>query len=214
MNDRIDRLTWIDLETTGFEPGTSAPGDHAILELGIVITEADLTVVASRSWVVWQPPSVLARMDDHVRKMHTASGLLDEVAAIHLSDDKWINDKCVCNVDDVAGEALLFLRNHVDPRTSPLCGSSVWFDHGFLIRDMPYVRGHLHYRMIDVSTIKELARRWCPGLEPAKKLAHRALPDLRETLAEAALYRDMIFARPDPSWDLGERDTMADRGTT
>lgn len=197
MNDRADRLTWIDLETTGFEPGTSAPGDHAILEIGIVITEADLTEVASRSWVVWQPPHVLALMDDRVRAMHTASGLLDEVAAIHASSDKWIKDKCV---GDVAGEALLFLRTHVDPRTSPLCGSSVWFDHGFLVRDMPHVRGHLHYRMIDVSTVKELARRWRPGLEPAKKLAHRALDDIRETLAEARLYRDQIFI------DLGEDD--------
>lgn len=200
MVDRADRLVWIDLETTGFEPGTSAPGNHSIMEIAVVVTEADLTEVAAMAWQIWQTPCSLSKMEPIVRAMHEASGLVASCIAADRS----------LTVDDVANNVLEFLKKHVDPQTSPLCGNSVWFDHGFLVRDMPAVRAHLHYRIVDVSTVKELVRRWRSDVtEPKKKLVHRALDDLRETVAEATLYRDMIFARSDPNCGLGERQMMA-----
>lgn len=175
------RLPWIDLETTGLDAE-----EHVVLELGIVITEADLTVVAERSWVVSQPKEALERMPDIVHEMHVRSGLLDEVRRSRLS------------TLEVADLALEFMNDHLVPGTAPLCGNSIGaLDRPFLARHMPAVLKWLHYRMVDVSTVKELVRRWAPQWNyGAKKLAHRALDDCHESILEARWYREALFAGP------------------
>lgn len=178
---REDRLCWIDLETTGLDAKT-----HAILEIGVVITEADLTFVAERSVVVWQPDDALALMPDVVREMHTRSGLINEVRSSGY------------NARQAAIHALIFMSVHLDANKSPMCGNSIGtLDRPFLEHHMPTILGWLHYRMIDVSSVKELVRRWNPQhAYGAKKLAHRALDDCHESIEEARWYRDALFAGP------------------
>src|SRR5690606_21437946 len=141
-------LVWMDLEMTGLDPAR-----HVIVEIATIVTDDHLEVVAEGpDLVVHQPPEALAAMEDVVREMHTASGLL---AAIEASTTTL----------EEAGEATLaFIKEHVpEPRTVPLCGNSIGTDRRFLAAYLPAIEEHLHYRSVDVSTIKELTRRWYPG---------------------------------------------------
>lgn len=174
-------LVWMDLEMTGLDPSR-----HVIVEIATIVTDDELAVVAEGpDLVVHQPAEAMALMEPVVRDMHTASGLLPAIQASTVSLEE-------------AGEATLaFIREHVpEPRTVPLCGNSIGTDRRFLAAYLPAIEEHLHYRSVDVSTIKELARRWYPGaLEavPRKATAHRALDDIRESIAELRWYREHVF---------------------
>ncbi|MYD43154.1 MAG: oligoribonuclease [Gammaproteobacteria bacterium] len=155
-----------------------------ILEIATIITDNNLNIVdESDSIVISQPESVLAAMDEWNQKHHAESGLLDRVRHSEVSLEE--------------AEAVTFdlVRRHADIHTSPLCGNSIWQDRRFLARHMPTLEHYLHYRVIDVSTVKELARRWQPDLvtSVSKKAQHRALDDIRESINELCLYRDQFF---------------------
>jgi oligoribonuclease len=179
-------LVWIDCEMTGLNLRTDA-----LIEVAMLMTDAELNVVGEGVDLVIKPPQeALDTMPDVVRTMHTNSGLLDELpAGITLAE---------------AEEQLLFaVRQYVpEVRKAPLCGNSIATDRGFIARDLPELDDHLHYRMIDVSSIKELARRWYPRVyfaSPAKKGGHRALADIRESIEELRYYREALFvAQPGP----------------
>jgi oligoribonuclease len=171
----------MDLEMTGLDPSR-----HVIVEIATLVTDDNLEIVAEGpDLVVHQPPEVMAGMPDIVKEMHQRSGLLDaiEQSQIGLAE---------------AGEhTLAFLKEHIPAaRTVPLCGNSIGTDRRFLAVHLPAIEEHLHYRSIDVTSVKELARRWFPdALEgaPAKRTTHRALDDIRESVAELAYYRQAIF---------------------
>jgi len=176
-----DLLAWMDLEMTGLDV------EHdAIVEIAALITTVDLEPVDDGiDIVVHQSDDVLAGMGDFVRKMHERSGLLAEIRA--------------STVDlAAAGDAVLaYLRSHLaEAGQSPLCGNSIGMDRRFLARYLPDIEHHLHYRSIDVSSVKELCRRWYPGVyrdRPGKKEGHRALADVLESIAELKHYRTTIF---------------------
>jgi oligoribonuclease len=172
----------MDLEMTGLDPGR-----HVIVEIATLITDDDLGIVAEGpDIVVHADARQLAAMDGVVRDMHTRSGLL---AAIQLSP---------MTLADAGRRTLEFLRAHIpEPRTVPLCGNSIGTDRRFLAAHLPEVDDYLHYRSVDVSTVKELCRRWYPdafAAAPPKAEAHRALGDIRESINELAHYRSAIFA--------------------
>ncbi len=178
-------LVWMDLEMTGLDPGR-----HTIVEIATLVTDDDLEVVAEGpDLVVHQPPETLASMNDTVRDMHTRSGLL---AAIEAS---------TITLEEAGSRTLAFLEEHVaEPRSVPLCGNSIGTDRRFLAAYLPKIEDYLHYRSIDVSTIKELARRWYPGLAaaaPRKAGGHRALDDVEESVVEMRYYRQALFRSPD-----------------
>jgi oligoribonuclease len=174
----------MDREMTGLDPTTDV-----IVEIATLVTDDELEIVAEGpDLVVHQPPEALSGMADVVRTMHTKSGLLPAIEASSTSLA-------------AAGEATLdFIRRHVPaPRTVPLCGNSIGTDRRFLAAYLPDIEEYLHYRSVDVSTIKELARRWAPAVldaAPRKDTAHRALDDIRESVAELRYYRDHLFALP------------------
>ncbi len=176
----------MDLEMTGLDPGK-----HAIVEIATVVTDDDLNVVAlGPDLVVHQSPEVLAGMDDFVREMHTRSGLL---AAIEAS---------ATSLEEAGRATLDFLRQHIpDARTVPLCGNSIGTDRRFLAAHLPAIEDHLHYRSVDVSTVKELARRWHPDTladAPDKAGGHRALDDILESIEELRYYRRAVFKPAEP----------------
>ncbi|MGI8492348.1 MAG: oligoribonuclease [Acidimicrobiales bacterium] len=177
-------LAWMDLEMTGLDPGR-----HRIVEIATLLTDDDLQVVAEGpDLVVSIAAEDIAGMDDVVRSMHTKSGLLPAIEASTVS----LNE---------AGRATLeFLCHHISkPRTVPLCGNSIGTDRRFLAAWLPEIDDFLHYRSIDVSTVKELARRWYPEAyagAPKKAGAHRALDDIKESVAELAYYRATVFRLP------------------
>lgn len=177
-------LAWMDLEMTGLDPAVDV-----IVEIATLITDDNLELMAEGpELVVSAPPEALASMQDVVVEMHTKSGLLDQIKASTLSLE-------------AAGEmTLAFLKEHIDkPRTVPLCGNSIGVDRRFLAAQLPEVEHFLHYRSIDVSTIKELARRWNSKAfqqAPKKAKGHRALDDIRESLDELRHYREQFFAIP------------------
>jgi oligoribonuclease len=171
----------MDLEMTGLDPTTDV-----IVEIASLVTDDDLEIVAEGpDLVVHQPAEVLARMEKVVRDMHTRSGLLAAIEASTLT------------LAEAGEQTLAFVKEHVpEPRTVPLCGNSIGTDRRFLARWLPAIEAYLHYRSIDVSTIKELARRWYPGAlagAPAKVERHRALGDIRESVAELRYYRSAVF---------------------
>ncbi len=171
----------MDLEMTGLDPAR-----HVIVEIATIVTDDELEVVAEGpDLVVHQPPEALAHMDEVVREMHTASGLLPAIQASTLS------------LAEAGAATLEFIKAHVpEPRTIPLCGNSIGTDRRFLAAHLPEIEEHLHYRSVDVSTIKELARRWYPGVleaVPRKATAHRALDDIRESIEELRWYRAHLF---------------------
>jgi len=186
-------LVWMDLEMTGLDPDRDV-----IVEIATLVTDDDLAVVAEGpDLVVHQPPEALARMEDVVRTMHSASGLLSAIETSTVSLEE-------------AGRATLdFIRTHAaEPRTVPLCGNSIGTDRRFLAAYLPDIESHLHYRSIDVSTVKELCRRWYPeafAAAPEKKGGHRALDDIRESVAELAYYRSAVFRREDETRHTGQR---------
>jgi len=177
-----DRLIWIDLEMTGLVPDTDR-----IIEIATVVTDADLAVVAEGPVIaVRQPDAVLAAMDEWNTRTHGASGLVGRVRASRS--------------DEAAAEraTLDFLAQHVDAGRSPMCGNSVCQDRRFLVRGMPSLERYFHYRNLDVSTVKELARRWAPEVAAgvAKESRHTALADIHESIAELRHYRATLFAAP------------------
>jgi oligoribonuclease len=184
-------LAWMDLEMTGLDPSR-----HVIVEIATLLTDDDLTPIAEGPDIVIRAGAdELAEMDDVVRRMHTRSGLLVSIQSAEQT------------LADAGRQTLEFLKAHIPlARTIPLCGNSIGTDRRFLAAQMPEVEEFLHYRSIDVSSIKELCRRWYPDAlarAPAKKEAHRALDDIRESIAELAYYRSTIFARTDgPSSQL------------
>ncbi len=178
-----DRIVWIDCEMTGLDLVADA-----LVEVAALVTDSDLTVLGEGVDVVIRPPAEsLTQMRDVVRTMHTSSGLLDELEA-------------GLTVEAAQQAVLDYVRAWVpDPRRAPLAGNSVATDRGFLARDMPELEAHLHYRIIDVSSIKELARRWYPRVyfaSPQKNGGHRALADIRESIEELKYYREALFVAP------------------
>jgi oligoribonuclease len=173
----------------------------ALIEVAVVVTDPDLNLLDEGiDVIIHADDAVLDGMVDVVRRMHERSGLTTAVreSAVSLSE-----------AEDLVLE---YVRRHVpEPRTAPLCGNSIATDRGFLARDMPRLDAHLHYRMIDVSSIKELARRWYPRVyfgQPAKGLAHRALADIRESVRELEYYRRTVFV-PLPGPDVETAKSIA-----
>jgi oligoribonuclease len=178
-----DRLVWIDCEMTGLDLTRDA-----LIEIACLVTDGELNVVDEGvDLVIKPPPEALDQMADVVRQMHTASGLLSELAAgITLAEAQ----------DQVLGYVRKFVA---EPRRVPLCGNSIATDRTFIARDMPELDAFLHYRMVDVSSIKELARRWYPRAyfaSPPKHGGHRALADIKESIQELRYYREAIFVPP------------------
>lgn len=176
-NLKTKHLCWIDIETTGLDLETCK-----ILEVAVVITDQHLREVAEFNVVTYQSDLVLRAMNEWCTKQHTGSGLVQEVkdASVGvLQAEKMI---------------LEFLQKHLEENQSPMCGSSIGFDSKFLERYMPSVHAFLHYRRIDVSTVKELVRRWYPQVEsPKKEGAHRALADIRDSIEELDFYWTQVF---------------------
>lgn len=179
-----DRLVWIDCEMTGLDLRRDA-----LIEVAVVVTDGDLTLLDDGlDVIVHADDAVLDAMIPFVRDMHASSGLTDEVRASTIS------------LGDAESQVLDYVRLHVpSPKSAPLCGNSIATDRGFLARDMTALDEHLHYRMIDVSSVKELAKRWYPRVyhaQPPKGLAHRALADILESIQELAYYRRTLFVPP------------------
>ncbi len=185
-----DKLVWIDCEMTGLELRSDK-----LIEIAALVTDSELNILGEGvDIVIHADDDALAAMPEVVRKMHAHSGLTEEVRAATIT------------VAEAEQQVLDYVKGFVpDPRTAPLCGNSIGTDRGFIVRDMPTLDAHLHYRMIDVSSIKELCRRWYPRIyfgQPEKGLAHRALADITESIRELAYYRRTAFvAPPGPSSD-------------
>jgi len=184
VNPVRDQLVWIDCEMTGLDLSSDK-----LIEIAVLVTDADLNILGDGlDVVIHADDSAMSSMADVVTDMHTRSGLIDEVR--------------VSTVDMATAEkaALDYIRRHVkQAKTAPLAGNSIATDRGFIARDMPALDSFLHYRMIDVSSIKELCRRWYPRIyygQPAKGLAHRALADIHESIRELQYYRRTAFVAP------------------
>jgi len=171
-----NRLIWIDLEMTGLKPDTDR-----IIEVALVVTDAALAPMAvAPVWVVRQDDATLAAMDAWNQSTHTRSGLIDKVKASAFGEQ------------EVEAAALAFLNEHVPAKASPMCGNSICQDRRFLARWMPALEDHFHYRNLDVSTLKELCRRWRPELMKGvpKEGKHEALADVYESIEELRYYRE------------------------
>jgi oligoribonuclease len=195
-----DRLVWIDCEMTGLDLT-----NDALVEIACIVTDGALKALDDGIDVLIKPPAeALDSMQEVVRDMHTASGLLAELpAGLTLAE---------------AQELVLgYVRGHVpEAHKVPLCGNSIATDRAFLARDMPELDAFLHYRMVDVSSIKELARRWYPRAyfaSPEKRGGHRALADIRESIRELQYYREAIFV-PEPGPDTATARELAARFAT
>jgi len=191
-----DLLVWIDCEMTGLDLGRDA-----LIEVAAVVTDPYLNVLGDGvDVVIHADDEALDGMFDVVREMHEKSGLTEQVRA------------SVIGVQEAEDRILSYITTHVpEPRSAPLCGNSIATDRGFLARDMPRLENHLHYRMIDVSSIKELCRRWYPRTyygQPAKGLAHRALADIKESIRELEYYRRTVFV-PGPGPDVETAKAVA-----
>jgi oligoribonuclease len=176
-------------------------GKDKLIEVAALVTDPELNVLGDGvDVVIHADDEALAEMFDVVRVMHDRSGLTEEVRAATLT------------VPEAEDLIMTYLTQFVpDPRTAPLCGNSIATDRGFLARDMPRLDNHLHYRMIDVSSVKELCRRWYPRTyygQPAKGLAHRALADIKESIRELEYYRRTIFV-PGPGPDVESAKAVA-----
>lgn len=176
-----NRIVWIDLEMTGLDPKR-----HVIVEVAALVTDAELNILdEGLDIVVGASEAELAEMDDFVTKMHTDNGLLDEIKASAVS------------VQEAEDAVLELLEKHCDPaHPAPLAGNSIATDRAFIREHMPRLDAALHYRMIDVSTVKELTRRWFPRAyfnQPDKGMAHRALADIVESIRELDYYRRAVF---------------------
>ncbi|HEY5888510.1 MAG TPA: oligoribonuclease [Acidimicrobiales bacterium] len=177
-------LVWMDLEMTGLDHDSDV-----IVEIATIVTDDELAIVAEGpDLVVHADEDALARMGDVVRTMHTSSGLLDQIRASSV------------DLTEAGAQTLAFIREHVpEPRTVPLCGNSIGTDRRFLAKWLPEIEEYLHYRSVDVSSVKELAKRWYPdsvAKAPGKHGSHRALDDIRESIAELRYYREAVFRAP------------------
>ena len=177
-------LVWMDLEMTGLDHTSDV-----IVEIATIITDDDLEIVAEGpDLVIHQPDEVLARMDPFVVDMHTKSGLLAQIKASDIS------------LADAGSATLEFIKQHVpEPATVPLCGNSIGTDRRFLAAYLPDIENYLHYRSIDVSSVKELVKRWYPAIDadrPRGQGSHRALDDIRESIKEMVYYRERVFVPP------------------
>jgi oligoribonuclease len=181
-----DVLVWIDMEMTGLDPEK-----ERIIEIATILTDGQLTeIAAGPELVIHQADEVLAAMDDWNKTHHKASGLVERVKTSTVTDG------------DAEAQTLAFLNAHIPAKDRPvLAGNSIHQDRRFIRRYMPHLDARLHYRMVDVSTIKELARRWFPQViakQPLKKDTHRALDDIRESIDELRFYRAHVFLQPPP----------------
>ena len=177
----------MDLEMTGLEPAR-----HVIVEIATLVTDDDLNIIAEGpDLVIHQDEAALAEMDLVVVEMHTKSKLLDAIRSSTLS------------LEEAGAQTLEFIKTHVtEARRVPLCGNSIGMDRRFLAAYLPEIEEYLHYRSVDVSTVKELVKRWYPGLNntrPRKAGAHRAMDDVVESIAEMTFYREHVFVREIPS---------------
>ena len=192
-----DRLVWIDCEMTGLDLTSDA-----LIEIACIVTDGELNALDEGIDVVIKPPAeALDGMDEVVQQMHTTSGLLTELpAGLTLAEAQEL--------------VLAYIRQHVpESRKVPLCGNSIATDRSFLARDMPELDDFLHYRMVDVSSIKELARRWYPRAyfaSPEKHGGHRALADIRDSIRELRYYREAVFV-PQPGPDTATARQLAAR---
>ncbi len=176
MAQDANNLVWLDMEMTGLEPDRDR-----VIELAMVVTDANLeTLAESPVWVVHQPDAVLDAMDEWNKSTHGRSGLIDRIRASRLDESA------------VAAEALGFMAQWVGKRVSPMCGNSICQDRRFMARHLPSLEEYFHYRNLDVSTLKELCRRWKPEVAKGfvKKADHTALADIRESIAELRYYRE------------------------
>jgi oligoribonuclease len=192
-----DLLVWVDCEMTGLDLRSDA-----LIEVAALVTDPDLNVLGEGvDVVIHAGDAQLDGMLDVVREMHEKSGLTDEVR------------RSAVTVAEAQDLVMAYITQYVpEPRTAPLCGNSIATDRGFLARDMPLLDNHLHYRMIDVSSVKELCRRWYPRVyfgQPAKGLAHRALADIKESIRELKYYRQTIFV-PLPGPDVDAAKAVAE----
>jgi oligoribonuclease len=192
-----DRLVWIDCEMTGLDIERDA-----LIEIACLVTDGELNNLDEGVEVIIKPPpEAVDQMSDVVRTMHTTSGLLEELG----------QGVTVAEAQDIV---LSYVRTHIkEPRRVPLCGNSIATDRWFIARDMPDLDQYLHYRMVDVSSIKELARRWYPRAyfaSPAKQGGHRALADITESVQELRYYREAVFA-PQPGPDSATAREIAAR---
>jgi oligoribonuclease len=179
-----DRLVWIDCEMTGLELNRDA-----LIEIAVLVTDAELTILdPGLDIVIGCADDVLDTMVPIVKQMHDTSGLTEKVRASTVT------------LGEAERAVLDYIKQYVpEAKHAPLCGNSIATDRGFIARDMPALDSHLHYRMIDVSTIKELSRRWFPRVyfgQPQKGLAHRALADIGESIQELRYYRSTVFVTP------------------
>jgi oligoribonuclease len=177
-------LAWMDLEMTGLDPARDV-----IVEIAVLVTDDELEIVAEGpDLVVSAPADRLDAMEDIVREMHTRSGLLEAIRASTLS------------LEEAGATVLAFLQEHIpEPRSVPLAGNSIGTDRRFLAAQLPAIEDWLHYRSVDVSSIKELCRRWYPDVltkAPGKETTHRAMDDIKESVAELVYYRQAIFRPP------------------
>ena len=192
-----DRLVWIDCEMTGLDLGADA-----LIEVAALVTDFELNVLGDGvDVIVKPPPEALEQMDDFVRNMHVSSGLLDELDG-------------GMTMAEAEEKVLAYIKEHCpDGSRPPLAGNTVATDRSFLIRDMATLEGFLHYRIVDVSSIKELSRRWFPRAyfhAPAKRGNHRALADIQESIEELRYYREAVFV-PSPGPDTDKAREIAGR---
>ena len=196
-----DRLVWIDCEMTGLDLR-----NDALIEVAALVTDFELNVLGTGVDVVIKPPAeALEQMGDYVRTMHETSGLLDEL-------DGGIT------LEDAEAQVLAYLREHCpEGSRPPLAGNSVATDRSFITRDLPELETFLHYRIVDVSSIKELARRWYPRVwyqAPVKRGNHRALADIQESIEELRYYREAVFVtQPGPDSDLARSIAAKHQGS-
>ena len=178
MRPDPNNLIWIDMEMTGLQPDSDR-----IIEVALLVTDPELRAVAeSPVWVIHQPAEVLDAMDSWNKSTHAKSGLIEKVRASRLSEA------------EAERQALEFLSAHVPASTSPMCGNSICQDRRFLARWMPRLEAHFHYRNLDVSTLKELVRRWKPELKSfSKEGKHEALADILESIEELKFYRKNVM---------------------
>ncbi|MCY4381278.1 MAG: oligoribonuclease [Proteobacteria bacterium] len=173
-----DHIVWMDLEMTGL-----IPEDDYILEIATLITDSELTVIATGpELVVHQPKSILTQMDEWNQEHHQKSGLYQKALDSTIS------------VTEAETATLGFIQKYTLPGKNSIAGNSIWQDRRFLAKHMPHIDKHLHYRIIDISGIKELAKRWYPNLKlPTKKNSHRAMDDIKESIEELKFFRQHIF---------------------
>jgi oligoribonuclease len=176
---RDDLMVWIDCEMTGLDPDR-----HTLIEIATIITDFDLNIIdRGPDLAIKASPAALKKMDAWPRKAHTKSGLLERCKAEGVS------------MADAEKRTLRFIKKHCAAKTAPLCGNSVWQDKRFIGQYMPGIERYLHYRIVDVSSIKLMAGHWYPGQNPPpKQETHRALADIEESIAELKFYRSLLAA--------------------